>query len=154
MLGKIYAPFGQTNWLPGNIIASLMIVFCWGYFIYTGSVSTIWPMFGTANQLLASIALAVGTSYIIIIGKIRYAWITIVPFIFIGFTTVYAGLKNIFNIYLPQLQYGKTLTQGIINLALSITIFGCACVVFYNAIPNWIKAFKERKHPKVIFAEE
>ncbi len=154
MLGKIYKPFGRTDWLPGNIIASLLIVFCWGYFIYTGSVSTIWPMFGTANQLLASIALAVGTSYIINRGKIRYALITIIPFVFIGFTTVYAGLMNIFNIYLPQLQSHETLVQGIINLFLSITIMGCAAVVYYNTIPTWVSAFKTRKKPIIKFAED
>jgi len=153
MLGKIYPPFARTNWLPGNLIASLLMVFCWGYFIYTGSVSTIWPMFGAANQLLASIALAVGTSYIINRGKIKYAWITIVPFIFIGFTTIYAGVMNIFNIYLPQLNDSKTLVQGIINLALSITILTCAAVVFYNSIPDWFKAYKERKNPVLRFSE-
>ena len=149
MLGKIYAPFRLTNWLPGNLLASLLMVFFWGYFIYTGSVSTIWPMFGTANQLLASIALAVGTSYIINRGEIKYAWITIVPFIFIGFTTIYAGVMNIFNIYLPQLQDNKTMMQGVVNLALSITILVCAFVVFYNAIPTWIKAYKSRENPVV-----
>ena len=142
MLGKVYAPFGRTNWLPGNIISSLLIVFCWGYFIYTGSVSTIWPLFGTANQLLASIALAVGTSYIINRGKIKYAWITIVPFVFIGFTTLYAGFTNIINIYLPQVLKSETLVQGIINLTLSGVIIFCACVVFSNAIPKWIKAYQ------------
>ena len=142
MLGKVYAPFGRTNWLPGNIISSILIVFCWGYFIYTGSVSTIWPLFGTANQLLASIALAVGTSYIINRGKIKYAWITIVPFVFIGFTTLYAGFTNIINIYLPQVLKSGTLVQGIINLTLSGVIIFCACVVFSNAIPKWIKAYK------------
>lgn len=154
MLGKVYTPFGRTNWLPGNIIASMLIVFSWGYFIYTGSVSTIWPMFGTANQLLASIALAVGTSYIINRGKLKYALITIIPFIFIGFTTIYAGLMNIFNIYLPQLNENATMVQGIINLVLSITILGCAFVVFYNAIPLWIKAFKDRKQTQIILAED
>ena len=111
-------------------------------------------MFGTANQLLASIALAVGTSYIINRGKIKYAWITIVPFVFIGFTTVYAGLMNIFNIYLPQTQNNATLIQGIINLFLSVTIMGCAVVVYYNAIPKWVKAFKDRKKSNMQFAEE
>jgi carbon starvation protein len=154
MLGKVYAPFGRTNYLPGNLLASFIIVFCWGYFIYTGSVSTIWPMFGTANQLLASIALAVGTSYIINRGKIKYAWITIVPFVFIGFTTVYAGLMNIFNIYLPQTQNNATLIQGIINLFLSVTIMGCAVVVYYNAIPKWVIAFQDRKKSNMQFAEE
>lgn len=154
MLGKIYPPFARTNWLPGNLIASLLMVFCWGYFIYTGSVSTIWPMFGAANQLLASIALAVGTSYIINRGKIKYAWITIVPFIFIGFTTVYAGVMNIFNIYLPQLSDSKTLVQGIINLVLSLTILTCAAVVFYNSIPDWFRAYRERKNPVLRFSED
>lgn len=154
MLGKIYPPFARTNWLPGNLIASLLMVFCWGYFIYTGSVSTIWPMFGAANQLLASIALAVGTSYIINRGKIKYAWITIIPFIFIGFTTVYAGVMNIFNIYLPQLSDSKTMVQGIINLALSLTILTCAAVVFYNSIPDWFRAYRERKNPVLRFSED
>ena len=61
-IGKVYKPFQKTNWLPGNLFTSALIVFAWGYFIYTGSVSTIWPMFGTANQLLATLALAIGTS--------------------------------------------------------------------------------------------
>ena len=66
-IGKVYKPFGRTNWLPGNLISSFIIVFTWGYFIYTGTVTTIWPMFGTANQLLAAIALAIGTSYRLLI---------------------------------------------------------------------------------------
>ena len=142
LLGKIYEPFGRTNWLPGNLIASFLIVFFWGYFIYTGSVATIWPMFGTANQLLASIALAVGTSYIINRGRIKYAWITIIPFVFVGFTTLYAGFSNIINIYFPQVLIGETLVQGIINLTLSVLIIFCACIVFYNAITQWIKAYR------------
>lgn len=144
MLGKMYTPFGRTNWLPGNLLASFLIVFSWGYFIYTGSVSTIWPLFGTANQLLASIALAVGTTYIINRGKIRYAWITIVPFVFIGFTTLYAGITNIVNIYMPQVLKPETMIQGVINLTLSGLIIFCAAVVFYNAIPKWIKAYSQK----------
>lgn len=64
-LGKIYAPFSRTIWIFGNILTSLMIVFTWGYFIYTGSVATIWPMFGVANQLPSTLALAIGTSFLI-----------------------------------------------------------------------------------------
>ena len=141
MLGKVYKPLGRTNWLPGNILASFLIVFFWGYFIYTGSVSTIWPMFGLANQLLASIALAVGTTYILNRGKKKYAWITIAPFIFVGFTTVYASILNIVNIYIPQLHVDTTFVQGVVNLSLSGVILCCASVVFYNAIPKWIKIY-------------
>ena len=63
LFGTFYKPFKKANWLPGNLICSGLVVLSWGYFIYTGSVSTIWPMFGTANQLLATIALAMRTLY-------------------------------------------------------------------------------------------
>ena len=144
MLGRVYKPFGRTNWLPGNLLASFIMVFSWGYFIYTGSVATIWPMFGTANQLLASIALAVGTSYIINRGQLRFAWITLVPFIFVGFTTLYAGVTNIANIYIPQMLTDEKFVQGTINLTLTLLIMGCAFVVFYYAVSQWWKAFRKK----------
>lgn len=144
-LGKVYKPFQQTNWLPGNLISSAIIVFAWAYFIYTGSVSTIWPMFGTANQLLATIALAVGTSFIINRGKVKYAWITIAPMSFVGLTTITAGLMNTINIYWPQMMDSTTRVPGAINLVLTLTIMICAFVVLYNAIPNWIKAARESR---------
>jgi carbon starvation protein len=139
-LGKIYKPFGRTDWLPGNLIASGIVVFCWGYFIYSGSVATIWPMFGTANQLLATIALAVGTSYIINRGKIRYAWITIVPMAFVGITTFYAGFLNLKNIYIPQLAISTTMVQGIINLTLTVLIMISAVVIIWDSVPKWLAA--------------
>ena len=145
ILGKIYKPFGRTNWLPGNIITSLLFVFAWGYFIYTGTVSTIWPMFGTANQLLATIALAVGTSYIINRGKAKYAWITIIPMIFVGITTLIAGFMNITLIYIPQLTQDKTYVVGFINLLLTSIIVLSMFVIFYNAVPKWISKTKELK---------
>jgi len=139
-LGKIYKPFGKTDWLPGNLIASGVVVFFWGYFIYSGSVATIWPMFGTANQLLATIALAVGTSYIINRGKIKYAWITIAPMIFVGITTFTAAILNMKNIYFPQLANPSTLVQGIINMLLTLLIMICAMVILWDSIPKWIHA--------------
>lgn len=141
-LGKVYTPFQRTNWLPGNLIASGLIVFAWGYFIYTGSVSTIWPMFGTANQLLATIALAVGTSFIINRGRAKYAWVTIVPMIFVGVTTITAACMNVMNIYLPQVANSATRVPGIINLSLTVLILACVFVVFFNAIPKWVEAAK------------
>ena len=142
-LGKIYKPFQRTNWLPGNIIASGLIVFAWGYFIYTGTVATIWPMFGTANQLLATIALAIGTSFIINRGRAKYAWVTLLPMTFVGVTTLTAAFLNIRNIYLPQVQVTVTMMQGIINLVLTLSIIICVFVILINAIPNWIKAIKQ-----------
>ena len=139
-LGKFIPKLGQTNWLPGNLIASLLVVFAWGYFIYSGSVTTIWPMFGSANQLLATIALAVGTSYIINSGKAKYAWITIIPLFFVGITTITACVKNITGIYWHQLAVSQTFVPGLINIILTIIILFCALFIFINAIPKWIKA--------------
>ncbi len=144
MLGRVYKPFGGANWLPGNLIASGAVVFFWGYFIYTGSVTTIWPMFGAANQLLAGIALAIGTSYLINHGKLRYAWITIVPMVFVFVVTLTAGVMNITNIYLPQIHEPKHLFTGWINLTLTVVIMLCSLVILKDAVPQWIKAYRNR----------
>jgi len=149
-LGKVFPPFQRTNWLPGNLIASALIVFAWGYFIYTGSVSTIWPMFGTANQLLATIALAIGTSFIINRGKAKYAWVTIVPMTFVGITTLTAGFMNAVNIYIPQLQVPDKMVPGLINLILTVVIMICVVIILANAIPKWIKASRRLKNQPVI----
>jgi carbon starvation protein len=140
--GKIYKPFAQTNWLPGNLIASGLFVSLWAYFIYSGSVSTIWPMFGAANQLLATIALTVGTSFIINNGKKKYAWFTLIPMIFVGVTTLSACWLNMTNIYWPQVVSESARLKGVINLTLTLIIMLCAITIILNAIPNWIKAFK------------
>src|SRR5207253_5114609 len=63
--GRLWKPFGRTQWLPSALISTALIVSAWAYFIWTGNISTIWPMFGVANQLLAAVALAVGTAIIL-----------------------------------------------------------------------------------------
>jgi carbon starvation protein len=142
-IGKVYKPFQKTNWLPGNLITSGLIVFCWGYFIYTGTVSTIWPMFGTANQLLACIALAIGTSFIINRGRVKYSWVTIIPMIFVGATTLTAGILNIKNIYLPQAMVASTRLPGLINLVLTVSIMICLVIIIADAAPGWISAIRK-----------
>ncbi len=137
-LGKFYKPFARTDWLPGNLFASGLMVVAWGYFIYTGSVATIWPMFGTANQLLATVALAIGTSFIINRGLARYSWMTIIPMLFVGITTLTAGFLNMKNIYYPQLLDPAKSVQGIINFSLTAIIIVCVVIVFADAIPKWI----------------
>ena len=67
------------NWLPGALVSTGVMVLLWGYFIWTGSIDTIWPLFGVANQLLAAVALAVGTTILINIGRAKVAWVTFVP---------------------------------------------------------------------------
>jgi carbon starvation protein len=144
-LGKVYKPFQKSNWLPGNLITSGLIVLAWGYFIYTGTVATIWPMFGAANQLLATIALAIGTSFIINRGRAKYAWVTILPMLFVGVTTLTAAFLNIKNIYLPQLQIQATIVPGVINLVLTVLIIICVFIILFNAIPEWIRVISGKR---------
>ncbi len=95
LLGRVWAPIGKTDWLPGSLLATTLAVGGWTYFLATGSVKTIWPMFGIANQLLACIALCVGTTVIVNSGRSRYAWVTVVPLCFVATVTLTAGWQSV-----------------------------------------------------------
>ena len=114
----------------------------WGYFLYTGGIDSIWPMFGTANQLLAGVALVIGTSFIINRGRVRYAWVTIVPMTFVLATTLTAGWMNITGIYWPQVVGDNPADhlQGVINMVLTAVIMVCAVVILVDAVPKWFRA--------------
>jgi carbon starvation protein len=92
---RVYAPLGRQRWMPGIIVTSFLVVAAWAYLIHSGSISTIWPMFGVSNQLLAAIAFGVGTTVIIKSGKVRYAWTTFVPMLFMFLTTLTASWELI-----------------------------------------------------------
>ena len=70
--------------MPGACVTTALVVLAWAYFIWTGSISTIWPMFGVANQLLACVALSVGTTILVNMGKVQYIWVTLVPLMFLS----------------------------------------------------------------------
>jgi len=99
--GYAYKPLARTNWMPGTILTSFLVVGAWGYLIHSGSISTIWPMFGVANQLLAALAFCVGTTIIIKMGKLRFAWVTFAPMVFMFITTFTASWK-LFWIFLDK----------------------------------------------------
>jgi carbon starvation protein len=143
-LGKLHPQLARADWLPGNLLASLLIVGAWGYFLYTGGIDTIWPMFGAANQLLAGVALVIGTSFIINRGRARYAWVTLVPMAFVMATTLTAGWDNITGIYWPQILGDNPADrlQGVINLVLTALIMVSAIVILADALPKWFRAAK------------
>lgn len=93
--GAVYKPLGRQAWLPGSIAASVVVVFAWSWLIWSGSVSSIWPMFGVSNQLLAAIALGVGTTLIVRAQKLKYVWVTAVPMAFMFVTTFTASFQLI-----------------------------------------------------------
>jgi carbon starvation protein len=151
LIGKVHKPFGNSAWLPGNIIASLLVVVGWAYLIDTGSVSTIWPMFGTGNQLLATIALAVATTFLINMGKSKYAWITFVPMCFVGATTITAGVLSIKNIFWPlTAKPGQALTGYLNTILMCVFIVGVVLVVI-EAARRWIAVMRGAPAPEEAF---
>ena len=105
MIGAIHSQVLEKRWLPGIIITSVIFTFSWGYLVYTGDISTIWPLFGMSNQLLASSGLIIGTTMIIRMNKAKYAWITAVPGLFMTFVTMFAGYLNVVYNFLPKQLY-------------------------------------------------
>jgi carbon starvation protein len=101
MAGRVYAPFSRMNWWPGVMLSSGLVVGAWGYLIWTGSISTIWPMFGAANQLLGMLALCIGTTVLIKMRKSQYLWITALPMLFVGVVTL-TGCYEMFGMFLEK----------------------------------------------------
>jgi len=136
--GRFYKKLEEPNWLPGSIITSALVVTAWAAFIWSGSISTIWPMFGIANQLLASVALCVATTMIVNSGKAKYSWVTILPLSFVGSTTLVAGWKSITDIFWPLTQKPETSLQGYINVSLTAIIMIAAIVILIDSIRGWL----------------
>lgn len=151
LMGKVYKPFGNNAWLPGNLMTSFFVVLGWGYLIYTGNISTLWPLFGTGNQLLATIALAVVTTFLINMGKKQYAWISAVPMCFVGVTTLTAGVMSIQNIFWPLTKKpGMEFTGYLDSVLMSIFILGVILVIF-DAARRWIKTLNGEPAPREAF---
>ena len=144
-LGKAYKPLERTDWLPGAIGSSLLVVVAWSYFIWTGSISTIWPMFGVSNQLLASIALCVGTTVLINSGKIRYAWITLLPLSFVATTTLTAGWLNIVDNFLPLARTGGHPFQGYLNAMMTAVMMACVLTILVDSAMRWTAAVRSKR---------
>ncbi|MDH4065847.1 MAG: carbon starvation protein A [Acidobacteriota bacterium] len=139
-LGKAFPKFGQKDWIPGAMFATALLVLSWAYFIYTGEINTIWPMFGVANQLLASVALATATTILINMGKTKYTWVTLAPLSFLATNTLYGGYLNVVDNFWP-LAVGPdpgTHVQGWVLTLCTIAMMVCAVVILGQAIHKWI----------------
>jgi len=131
VVGRAYAPLKTGTWMPGVILTSFAVSFAWFILVHGGTVSTIWPMFGIANQLLAVVALAVGTSYILRhAAKKSYALTTFLPFVVLSVTVFDSGL-----------QFSRKMLLGAapdyLKGSLTVMMMILAVVICWECLRNW-----------------
>jgi carbon starvation protein len=148
-LGRAYKPFARQQWIPGSIITTLLVVGGWAYFISTGNISTIWPMFGIANQLLAAVALAVGTTILINMGRARYAWVTLAPMTFLSVTTLSAGFLSVRDNFWPMATGANEALrfQGMVNSTFTVLMMVLVIIILGAAVRKWLEVGRTGTDP-------
>jgi carbon starvation protein len=142
-LGKLYKPLDRVDWLPGAILCTGLVTVAWGGLIWTGSIETIWPMFGIANQLLAAIALCTVTTWLIANGRARYAPLTLLPMLFVTTTTMTAAYQMLTGRFWDTLVVGlqnsdwPRVIQGGANVIATLFLVVCFVVILGAAVGRW-----------------
>jgi carbon starvation protein len=169
LLGHVWAPLARVSWYPSILLTSFLCVAAWGYFLYQGvldplgGVNTLWPLFGIANQLLAAIALCVGTTIIIKMGKQRYSWVTVLPLVWLTAATLTAGWQKVFS---PDPALGflahaaslaasdnpsasRMIFNDRVDAALSLFFMAVVVVVIVASVREWYLIATRRKAPSL-----
>jgi carbon starvation protein len=152
--GRVWKRLGDAEWLPGSLGATAFMVLAWGYFIWTGNINTIWPLFGIANQLLGAVALAVGTTVLINMGKTKVAWVTFLPLCFLSVTTMTAGYMSIRDNFWP-LTSNPNIDMHVQGYVLSIStalMMVCCLIIMVSAARRWVQVLTGRV-PQLELAE-
>jgi carbon starvation protein len=134
--GEFYKPLKKTDWLPGNIMASAIACFMWGYLLYSGDIGSVWALFGVSNQLMASIGLIIGATVILkIADKRRYMLTCLIPLAYLFITVNYAGYWMVKNVYLNPAATGF----NVLNAILSIVMLILGVIILVSAIKKWME---------------
>jgi len=141
----------NRSWL-GNMAGTTVAVAGWGFFVYQGvvdplgGINTLWPLFGIGNQMLASMALILGTVVLFKMKKQRYAWVTILPTAWLFITSMTAGWQKIFHEkpaigFLAQAnKFRKGIEEGVV-IAPAKSVADMQTIVFSNQINAALCAF-------------
>jgi len=138
--GRFYKPFARQDWMPGTVVSTAVVVVAWGYFIWTGSIGTIWPMFGISNQLLAVVALLIGTTILINLGRAKYVWVTVIPLAFLSTTTLTAGFLSVRDNFWPLAMGSDPArrVQGYVDSVLTVVMMACVVVILVASVRRWL----------------
>jgi len=169
-LGHIYKPLGRTSWYPSILATSALIVAAWGYFLWQGvkdplgGINSLWPLFGIANQLLATVALCVATTITIKMHRTRYAAVTLVPLAWLVAVTFTASWHKIFDSE-PRIGFlaqARVLAAGpatnatarvIFNNRLDAVVTGVlvamVTLVLIESVRQWIGVLRGREDARV-----
>ena len=146
MLGKISPRWGDKNWWPSVIVTSFIFTGAWGYLVYSGDISNIWPLFGISNQLLASVTLLIGTTVLLRMNKAKYAFMTGIPGLFMTFITFWAGIWLILYQYIPNGKY--------LLVFLSLLVMVMMLFVILGTLRRWRVLLKENTVTKDSYGDE
>lgn len=134
--GELYKPLKRTDWLPGNIFASALACFMWGYLLFSGDISSVWALFGVSNQLMASIGLIIGATVILkIADKPIYALTCIIPLAYLYVTVNYAGYWMVRHVYLNPQASGYNVLNGVLSIIMLIL----GVMILITAIKKWME---------------
>jgi carbon starvation protein len=144
-LGRIWKPLGSTTnvWSVG--FAGVLVCFAWGYLMATGTVDTIWPLFGVSNQLLGVIALAVGTTFLLRTRPSGYALVTLVPCAFLTATTMTAGVLNTYRYLSPAYMAEKGAFVALLDGILSVVLIVLVAIVLADSARRWLFILAEKR---------